>query len=393
MDNRVYYGQYSLMHWINLILKKNILLPEYQRYFVWNEIQVKTLIETFKKKQFVPPITIGAFKTDQTTNQNLILDGQQRLTTILLAYLGLYPDETTFKKTVERLASENDDDVDSAERLDNVLDWDFNKLTEKGKTKVDILSKITDGNYKVIDFNVDDDFLRKTFLGFSYLIPHTYDLQAQQRYYSSVFRNINIQGQRLLPQESRASLYFLKTGLEQFFNPAFIKQVTIKNYSSEAAVDFVRFLALLSQYDEDGNTSKVARGFKSKMEDYYEEYIYSVVGENNSAKFRDFLAIFPEGNYQSRFERLGQIMTTLEIPTQFTSIIEMDTFLFGLIYLIVFKDQTIDLTKKVELGQEVDSKIALFKSDEAHKKAPSALKYLKARIDESINIYKKYINV
>ncbi len=37
MDNRVYYGEYSLRHWINLILKNNIVLPEYQRYFVWNE--------------------------------------------------------------------------------------------------------------------------------------------------------------------------------------------------------------------------------------------------------------------------------------------------------------------------------------------------------------------
>ena len=37
MDNRVYYGEYSLRHWINLILKNNIDLPEYQRYFVWNE--------------------------------------------------------------------------------------------------------------------------------------------------------------------------------------------------------------------------------------------------------------------------------------------------------------------------------------------------------------------
>lgn len=64
MDNRVYYGQYSLKHWIDLILKRNITLPDYQRYFVWNENKIRTLIQTFKKKQFVPPITIGAFKID-----------------------------------------------------------------------------------------------------------------------------------------------------------------------------------------------------------------------------------------------------------------------------------------------------------------------------------------
>lgn len=67
MDNRVYYGQYSLKHWLDLILKKNILLPEYQRYFVWKEEKVKTLIDAFKGKQFVPPITIGAFKQNNET--------------------------------------------------------------------------------------------------------------------------------------------------------------------------------------------------------------------------------------------------------------------------------------------------------------------------------------
>ncbi len=64
MENRVYYGEYSLKHWIELILNGNIELPEYQRYFVWSEEKVKTLIETFRKKQFVPPITIGHTKME-----------------------------------------------------------------------------------------------------------------------------------------------------------------------------------------------------------------------------------------------------------------------------------------------------------------------------------------
>ena len=54
MGNRVYYGEYTLKHWLDLMLKKNIVLPEYQRYFVWDENRVKTLIETFNKDQFVP---------------------------------------------------------------------------------------------------------------------------------------------------------------------------------------------------------------------------------------------------------------------------------------------------------------------------------------------------
>ena len=55
MNNKVYYGEYSLKHWINLILKGNIKLPEYQRYFVWNLEKTNDLILALKEKQFIPP--------------------------------------------------------------------------------------------------------------------------------------------------------------------------------------------------------------------------------------------------------------------------------------------------------------------------------------------------
>lgn len=37
MENKIYYGEYTLKHWIKLILNGNIILPEYQRHFVWRE--------------------------------------------------------------------------------------------------------------------------------------------------------------------------------------------------------------------------------------------------------------------------------------------------------------------------------------------------------------------
>ena len=391
MDNRIYYGQYSLKHWLDLILKSNIVLPDYQRYFVWNENKVSTLIDTLKKKQFVPPITIGAFN-DNGINQNLILDGQQRLTSILLAYLGLYPDVTTFKTTIEQMANENDDEEDDS-GLDDILNWDFKSLTARGKNKSEILENIIEGNYKRVNFAIDDEFLKQTFLGFSYLVPTTDDQHVQQRYYSSVFRNINIQGQTLLPQESRASLYFLNRTLIEFFDPAFMKNFIIKSFSSENKADFVRFLALLSQYAKDGNSNHVARGYKPKMEKYYEEYIYSVVGEHPSLLFKDFLTIFPDSNYQPRLLRLDQTIRNLNIPNQFTSIIEMDMYFFGLIYLILFEDKSIDTTRREELINDLQTATAAFKDDPGHKKAPSALKYLKSRMDESITMYRRLIIV
>ena len=388
MENRVYYGEYSLKHWIDLILKKNIILPDYQRYFVWKEKDVKTLIETLKKKEFVPPVTIGAYK-NENINQNLILDGQQRLTSILLAFLGLFPDESEYKKTIENFADENNDEDEEDEQLDNIFEWKFSLLTQKGKSKQDILAKITQGNYKKIDYNIDDKFLESSFLGFSYLVPYISYEKQQQKYYSSVFRNINIQGTRLLAQESRESLYFLDDDLKQFFKPDFCDSFSVKILSNLTKVDFVRYLSLLSQFNKDKSANNIARSYKPQMEKYYEEYIYSVIADSET-KYGKFTDIFPDKKYDERFLKLQQSLNLLEIPKQFSSIIDLDMYFFGHIYTVVFENKTIESGEKENLKKDIENQISEFKLDNSHTKAPSNLGNLRSRISSSIEIYENY---
>ena len=388
MENRVYYDQYSLKHWINLILKKNITLPEYQRYFVWNENKVATLIDAFKNKQFIPPVTIGAFKIGDAS-QNLILDGQQRLTSILLAYLDLYPDEKTYKKTVETFASENDDS-EPGEQLDNIFEWTFHTLTEKACSKQEILEKIQEGNYKKTNLNIDEKFFEENFLGFSYLVPSTNNEKVQQKYYSSVFRNINIQGETLLPQESRASLYFLDKDLTQFFTTRFTQNFAVRGFGGETKIDFVRFFALLSEYKKYGGSEHIARSYKQKMEKYYEEYIYSAINDSDG-KYGKFSTIFPGKQYKSRLETLQSTLNQMKIAEKFSSIIDLDMYFFGLIYNIVFLGKVIEVEKIEMLRGSVDLKITELKKDAQHVRAPGHLKYLRLRIDASINIYNKYV--
>lgn len=93
---KVYYGEYTLRHWLDLMLSGNITLPEYQRHFVWEEPDVIRLMESLKAGQFIMPVTIAHYN-DNDSKINLILDGQQRLTSILLAYLGFMPIKDKFK--------------------------------------------------------------------------------------------------------------------------------------------------------------------------------------------------------------------------------------------------------------------------------------------------------
>ena len=60
MDNRIYYGEYSLAYWIELILTKQLILPPYQRYYVWNKQKLRTLVDSIINMRFVPPVTIGS---------------------------------------------------------------------------------------------------------------------------------------------------------------------------------------------------------------------------------------------------------------------------------------------------------------------------------------------
>lgn len=68
------------------MLTKDIVLPEYQRHFVWRERDVKRLIQSLTEGQFVHPVTIALYN-DGTEKYNFILVGQQRLTSIYPYYL------------------------------------------------------------------------------------------------------------------------------------------------------------------------------------------------------------------------------------------------------------------------------------------------------------------
>ena len=389
MENRVYYGEYSLKHWIELLLKKNIILPDYQRYFVWSERKVETLIDTFRKNQFVPPVTIGAFKSDGV-NKNLILDGQQRITSIVLAYLGLYPDIQTYKRAVEKFANDNDD-PDEESQFDNILEWNIGELTSKGKSKEEILEKVLDNNYKTINLNLDKDFLEKNFLGFSYLVPKTEDENEQQKYYSSVFRNINIQGEPLLPQESREALYFLDQDLVKLFSPYFTKRISIRIISNETKSDFVRYLALLSQYHNDGDERKVARSYKQRMEKYYEEYIYAAISNEKSVIFGEFSNVFPNKKYEDSLADLENALEGLGVFGAYSSIVDVDMYLFGLVYQTLFRKKKIDVSRSGDLKRRLGVAINEFKEDQSHQKSPNNLGHLRRRIGDSISIYRRYV--
>ena len=413
MESRVYYGEYSLKHWINLLLKRNIVLPNYQRSFVWDEKDIKRLIKSLGEGQFVQPITIANYNCEER-GQNLLLDGQQRLTSILLSYLGYIPDKDKFS-SVDELASSDDSD-EGDEHTTKIIGWTFEEMLEDNvsNNNIDaIKNRITrTGKYKELKISSitnKEDFFEKTFLGFSYIIPARTDKNETQKFFSTLFRNMNYLGLKLSPLESRRSLYYLNAELEKYFDGQtsegkdVLCEIKMYEKMQLRKIDIVRYMSILSQYVANNkDVRKVLVGYSaySSRENYYADYVSYIVNleqDDRTDKFSkfDFNKTFPNNDwlqlYDSLYNSLNSIKVQLGLDAKrqaFTSWVDADYWLFGLIYFVLFERKTIQFEKKLidELAKVIKEK----REDDNYSKNTNRLNNLRDRIQSSIDIYSAY---
>ena len=397
MERKIFYGEYTLRHWLDLILKRNIVLPAYQRHFVWSKESVEKFLIQLKEGLFVPPVILGSFKKN-VTNENIILDGQQRLTSVLLGYLGIYPKFEEFKEPVEPLFRDGEaDDLD--EGVEEVIAWTFNQMLHDRHVyleKTEILRHLDMAKYENLKAEsvLEEWDLTKINLGFSYIVPSTNDEVAQQRFYSAVFRNINQQGVGLSGQESRKALYYLDSELVPLFEAHCYDNAKVIQDNTPKGYDFVRSLAFLSQYKHQNSDSKIARKCyrQEQLEQQYEDYINAVVEDRESSRFGKFSTIIGKASIAPRLQVLTRYVEALGLGRQYASIIDADVYNFGLIYQVVINGNSLKEDKFDELKRLIDAKIDAFKGIEAHKRSPGKVTYLRNRIKDSITIYSSYVN-
>ena len=415
MENRVYYGEYSLKHWIDLILKRNIVLPKYQRSFVWNAKDIKRLITSLSSGQFVQPVTIANF-TDGDKQENIILDGQQRLTSLLLFLLGYVPDKNKFD-VVDEIATGDDSREEGVDVAQIPIGWTFAKLLNSDNsqnTPSEIRHRISkDSKYIKLDvaFEGDkEDFLNNTFLGFSYIVPKgDIKVESTQHYYSTLFRNMNYLGTKLTSLESRRSLYFMGRGYNNFFEGLtkdekdILCGIKLLEDLQSRRIDFIRYLSILSQYiAKDRNINKVLVGYSaySSRENYYVDYVSYVVGleqENRIDKFDnfDFKNTFENGVWEERFEKIRESIEETKDrmgldakKNAFKGWVDADYWLFGLLYWMLFEGKLI--TFEDELITAINEEIVNKKKDVYYSKNPNRLGNLRERINMSIKLFEKY---
>lgn len=421
MESKVYYGEYTLSHWIKLMLKKNIILPDYQRSFIWDKKDIKRFIQSLKEHQFVQPITI-AVNNLHDKNNNLIIDGQQRLTSILLAYLGSMPNKEKFKNS-EDFSSEDDSLNDDKSDIENnkSIEWTMNELQNLKFNSPEELKNILKENDKYEKLDIQDlnkHFFDETFLGFSYIVPIEKDTKKIQEGYSKLFRSMNYFGIKLSKLESRRSLYFMNDSMRKFFDGKddndkdVLCDIRIREDMLSNKIDFVKYLSILSQYKKLGTSNSIMKGYSaySSRELFYTDYVFFQLGldqDDREDKFDDckIKDLFPNNEWQKRFHVLRDTILKLrpymlnENEKAFPSWINADYWLFGVIYYVLFLGRTIIESKEQELATDINKRITEKRWDikdgkeEASNYARNAnrLGNVRERVADSIEIYKNYV--
>lgn len=415
MENKefiTYYGEYSLYHWIELILSEEIVLPDFQRCFVWDPKRVIRLMESFDKGLFVPPVIIANFSGDNTEKPaNYVLDGQQRLSAVLLSFLKVFPDR--FPQTIRYAKEDENDEILET----NTLNWDFNNIQDifrnKCSNKIHSL-QLAIQNYKLyspIDddlqkkyhnttskedielykkLNIDVEFLKTRYLGYSYIKAIKPNPNTERLLFGKIFKNINTSSVNLTNNESRAAMYWALGSKKEFFEPSFINNIRINNDK----IDFARYMALLSNANNlmsgkcnisDIKNEIAIRYARSRMfEEYIVEYVESVSNDTTSNLFGKFSDTFP--NYKDDLEKLKTYLA--DKPKHYKNVMEADFHLFGLFYWVLFKKKSLQLNAM--LNQEILKALEQQKLSISNKK-PNTLGAIRNRMVESINIYSKYL--
>lgn len=414
-----YYGVYSLKHWINLLLSGNIVLPEYQRSFAWDERKIGQFVESLLQGDYVPPVTIAAGQ-ENGKPANLILDGQQRLTAILLAALGYIPKLSSelweSNLLAEEVSSDEGDEASSTNELNPsrpFISWSFSLMLQEASNARDMTSlrdflSNSSSRYDRVVFLQDinpDDFLNSVHLGFLYIVPNESAADSQQ-FFARLFRSINYDGVRLSKEESRRALYYQDRQVSYFFEgkledgKEILEGVRIMQGAvGHRKIDWLRYLSVLSQ-KKIGKEPLRYYSNEAYREDYYVDYVAYILGLPEIAypgKFESVKAldVYAQGLWRERYSTLSEAVRSFQVEMKdFPSWIDADYWLLGLIYHVVFEGKNLTLTeqRKEELKANVEAKISDAKSDALHKDRPNQLRFFRKRINESIALYRPYVS-
>jgi uncharacterized protein with ParB-like and HNH nuclease domain len=231
-DITSYGADYDVEGLVKRLDRGDIFIPSFQRDYVWNQVEASRLVESLLLGLPVPGVFLAK---DNDTNKLSVIDGQQRLKSLLFFYKGFFnpKDDDTRKKVF---------------RLKNV------QPQFEGKT------------YDELDeedrINLDDSIIHST------IIKQETPSDDNTSIYH-VFERLNTGGRKLTPQEIRTAIYIGKLNdliLQLNDYPAWRELFGRKSNRLKDQEMILRFFAFYHLLD---NYTKPLKEFLNKFNNKY----------------------------------------------------------------------------------------------------------------------------
>ena len=251
-DIATYPSDYTLSGIQELWNEKILIIPEFQREFVWSIEQASLLIDSFLLGLPVPPVF---FYIDED-NKNLVIDGQQRILSILFFFEGYFGAETDRgRRQIFRLTGLSKKSPYHNHQFSDLKDSDQRKLRGSVLRAVNIKQ----------------------------LAP-----RADNSSVYHIFERLNTGGTALKPQEIRNCVYRgpIVTTLRTLNHDSNWRKLLGKNVPDRYQRDVELVLRLFSLFED-------WEGYEKPMK----EYLNTSMRRNTqfkSAKCRAFQSLFPK---------------------------------------------------------------------------------------------------
>ena len=367
-----YYSEYSIKSLVTFILNGELKLPAYQRYFVWSTEQSFKLVRSIMEGYFIPPVIIVSTEHnhEKIPSGTYIIDGQQRLTSILLFYLNIWPKSNYIHLVQKEFEQDENQEIEAMEWTISFLQNEFKNFKEASLSAF-IDSLVTGGKYqrlseikslrspikenieKFVKYLSTDSGKKKyesKTLGYSF-IKSLASKEKEVQMFSHLFKDINSSGTPLTAQETSEALFYIKPELQFLFKPKFWTTVKFGNYE----LDFPRFCSYVDEmyrrYTNYGkhinqipSTDTIAKYYHNKQRDYINNYIVRVIETH-----KDFDYLKNLDNFTLLFDNV------FADSKRFKRIDIFEIYVFGLIFWSLFDAKPCNQDKLTKVLLKLDN--------------------------------------
>lgn len=394
---------------LNALKRGDYILPKYQRKYVWEKYQASNLVLSLIKNIPIPPLYLYY---DNKTAKYVVLDGQQRITTLFMYYNDIFYKSKSGREKIDfKDISKNLDEINYLLEKKEFIKADSpNRESKEIDGKVKCIYKYIEKKYNIskstFNLELEEDQKDITFSNFddkAKRILRRKDLEVvfvqcddknSDKAYSEIFKLLNSAGKELSSQEIRNGVFYNNALYDKVYELNKNNVVWRKIYGVESLICkdieyLLRFLALdyYSKYDSNNSCEFII--------DYHKTFSYSntidAYSEIFNRKFNDKNSNEIESKAEKVANKLEKFFEKFIDIDESVKITGKNLLILEAMFLAFSKLNLLDSNLKISYFEWVE----MLKNDKSVKRyilqSTSSKGNVQNRINEIISIIKQRI--